>query len=76
MADWQAAWRTWIGNARAGNVISFGAKPNDDDFMRANKHAPWVLAAGFANIWEAHNNFCFEHTAHEFRDGKRIKAAP
>ena len=69
---------TWLNGARwqdEPTKVANAANAGTDDFMRANKHAPWVLAAGFANIWEAHNNFCFEHTAHEFRDGKRLEVS-
>lgn len=34
--------------------------------------ARWWLPAGFPNIHEAENAQCFEHNAHEFRDGKRL----
>ncbi len=35
------------------------------------KGGAWFVAAGFANEFEANNERCFEHNAHEFRDGKR-----
>lgn len=33
----------------------------------------WALKAGFANRYEANNEGCFEHNAHQFRDGRRVK---
>lgn len=32
----------------------------------------WVKAAGFDTEADAHNRMCWEHNAHEFRDGERI----
>lgn len=66
MADWQAAWRTWVSNA-----VSFG---------RGSKKAvktsgDWFATSGFLNVYEANNAGCFEHNARQFRDGKRMEAA-
>jgi len=61
MADWQAAWRTWVGNARPS---AFVAKPAD-----------WWTVAGFDNEYEARNVGCSPSTAKFFRDGKRIAQA-
>lgn len=36
--------------------------------------ADWWTAAGFQNRWEAENELCFAHNAHEFRDGHRVEA--
>lgn len=33
----------------------------------------WALKAGFSDRFEANNAGCFEKTAHQFRDGKRIE---
>lgn len=33
----------------------------------------WCVEAGFANAFEAANEGCKAHNAHQFRDGKRIK---
>lgn len=66
MADWQAAWRTWVGMA-----VQFG---RGGKRMRTPSSGGWVQAAGFANVHEAHNAGCFEHTAADFRDGKRLEA--
>ena len=63
MADWQAAWRTWVGNARAPLVA---VAPTSDTKPQ------WALDAGFASIWDANNSMCFKHNAHEFRNGKKL----
>ena len=63
MADWQAAWRTWVGNA-----VQYGrggkAKPTQ---------ASWASAAGFDSVYEAENAGCRQHNAHLFRAGKRME---
>ena len=33
----------------------------------------WCRAAGFANVYEANNEGCREHNAHQFHDGKRVE---
>lgn len=43
--------------------------------MSASRLPAWCASAGFANIYEANNAGCYEHTAHAFRDGKRTDAA-
>lgn len=43
--------------------------------MSAARLPAWCASAGFANIYEANNAGCYEHTAHAFRDGKRTEAA-
>lgn len=48
--------------------------PGTDEYRSINRHAPWVLNAGFRNIWEAENEGCYERNAHLFRDGKKIQA--
>jgi hypothetical protein len=63
MADWQAAWRTWVGNARA-SVTLVSDKPD--------RHPKWAIDAGFANIDEAHNERCYQRNAHEFKNGKKL----
>jgi hypothetical protein len=35
----------------------------------------WWVPAGFANVHEAGNAGCYEHTAGQFRDGKRLEVA-
>lgn len=41
----------------------------------ATDQPQWVLDAGFANVHEARNERCFEHNAHEFRNGTRVEVA-
>lgn len=75
MADWQAAWRTWVGNARPG-VARSQQRPHDREAAdRADPRPQWALDAGFANVYEARNEGCHERTAHLFRDGKRVGVA-
>jgi hypothetical protein len=43
--------------------------------LHAGKPKPvpaWAASAGFPSVFEANNAGCFEHNAHEFRDGDRI----
>lgn len=40
-----------------------------------DKSPPWCKAAGFENVHEAGNAGCYEHTAAQFSDGKRLEAA-
>ncbi len=80
MADWQAAWRTWVGKA-----VEFGRgrrdsapRPSADREAQdmANPRPQWALDAGFPNVFEARNDGCHERTAHLFCDGKRIEVTP
>ena len=65
MANWQAAWRTWVGNA-----ISYGRgkAPTTGD-------KSWLEETGFDSIEEASNFGCRPSTAHLFRNGQRIPEA-
>lgn len=60
MANWQAAWRTWVGKA-----IEFGrgkpAKPSGE--------AAWLAGTPFTDTFEAHNAGCFSHNVAKFRTG-------
>ena len=74
MADWQAAWRTWVGNARPGVAgQGDGAKRGSDSYAAAHKYATWWREAGFDSVWDAMNAKCWHNTAHQFRDGKKIR---
>lgn len=42
--------------------------------ISADPRPRWAINAGFDNRWEAENSLCFEHNAHQFRDGKRLEA--
>lgn len=75
MVDWQAAWRTWVGNARQSLSPSQPVKVGSEQYLEANKNAAWVKAAGFDSVWDAANAKCWHHNAHEFRDGHRIAEA-
>lgn len=64
MADWQAAWRTWVGKA-----VEFGRGKK-----RVKTQAgDWFLVAGFDNAYEANNAGCYPHTVALFRDGKKLE---
>jgi hypothetical protein len=63
MADWHAAWRTWVSKA-----VQFGRGGKRPKVSPGD----WFLAAGFDNAYEANNASCFAHNAHLFRAGKRI----
>ncbi|MDO5288526.1 MAG: hypothetical protein Q4F13_02685 [Pseudomonadota bacterium] len=81
MADWQAAWRTWVGNAQrfgaAGKPAGRSAGPavGSDEYFELHRNAAWWRDAGFDSVWEASNVQCYHHNAHEFRDGKRVARA-
>jgi hypothetical protein len=67
MADWQAAWRTWVAKA-----VQFGR--GGQKTISPSKPA-WATAAGFDTFYEANNAGCYEHNAAQFRNGQRIEAA-
>ena len=74
MADWQAAWRTWVGNARPGVAGQGGsAKRGTDEYAALHKSAGWWREAGFASVWDAMASKCWHDNARQFRDGKRIE---
>jgi hypothetical protein len=78
MADWDAAWRTWVGNAvqfGRAKVQSPSAKPDTPEYAALHKNASWWRDAGFPSVWEAMANKCWHTNAHLFRDGKRIEVA-
>ena len=78
MADWQAAWRTWVGNARPGTPganIANGPRRGTDEYAALHKSADWWREAGFPTIWDAMASKCWHDNANEFRDGKRVEVA-
>ena len=78
MADWQAAWRTWVGNARPGTAavnIAPAMKRGSDEYAALHKSAGWWREAGFDSVWSAIAAKCWHDTATQFRDGKRIEVA-
>lgn len=74
MADWQAAWRTWVGNARHGVAHSPSVKRGSDEYAALHRNAGWWREAGFESVWEAIAARCWHDTAHQFRNGKRLEA--
>ena len=58
---------TWLNDQRWKDEAQPGTAAKSD------RHPQWALTAGFANIDEANNERCYAHTAHAFRDGKRIQ---
>ena len=78
MADWQAAWRTWVGNARPGMAVTNtanGPKRGSDEYAALHKSASWWSEAGFDTIWDAMASKCWHDNAHQFRDGQRVEVA-
>lgn len=78
MADWQAAWRTWVGNARPGTPganIANGPKRGSDEYAAIHRDAAWWRDAGFESVWDAINNRCWHDNADQFRDGKRMEVS-
>ena len=78
MADWQAAWRTWVGNARPGTGAvgePGGPKRGSDEYAALHRNASWWREAGFDSVWSAMSAKCWHSNAHQFRDGKRVEVA-
>ena len=78
MADWQAAWRTWVGNARPGTGAvgePGGPKRGSEEYAALHRNASWWRDAGFDSVWSAMSAKCWHNTAHQFRDGKRVEVA-
>lgn len=74
MADWQAAWRTWVGNARVSETPkNFGVKRGSDEYAKLHKTASWWADAGFDNVWSAMDAGCYHDTANRFADGKKLQ---
>lgn len=63
-ADWQAAWRTWVGKA-----VEFGRGG------KAKAGGDWWTPAGFPDRWTAENAGCKAGNAKQFRDGRRLEEA-
>ncbi|WP_028605536.1 helix-turn-helix domain-containing protein [Ottowia thiooxydans] len=59
---------TWLNKERWTSNI--GAPGSDAGSSAGN----WWSAAGFPNVYEAENERCYQHNAHEFREGKRLPA--
>ena len=71
------SWVTAGCEARA-KAKSLAGKANGrtDDLALLNRdpRPKWLEPTGFDNIFEAENDGCYQHTAHLFRDGKRVAA--
>ena len=50
-----------------------GAKIGSDKYAALHKSAGWWREAGFDSVWDAMNAKCWHNTAHQFRDGKKIR---
>ena len=48
-------------------------KRGSDAYAAAHKSAGWWREAGFDSVWDAMNAKCWHNTAHQFRDGKKIR---
>ncbi len=73
MADWQAAWRTWIGNARPSMApVASGIKRGSDDYAKLHKSAKWWSDAGFESVWNAMDAGCYHDTSTRFVGGKKL----
>lgn len=76
MADWQAAWRTWVGNARPGTTPQgAGPKRGSEEYAALHRNAAWWRDAGFESVWDAINAKCWHDNADKFRDGRRVEVA-
>jgi len=73
MADWQAAWRTWVGNARPSTapVQTPGIKRGSDEYAKLHKSASWWADAGFEDVWNAMSAGCYHDTFKRFENGKK-----
>lgn len=54
-------------------VGSDAQKRGSDAYAAAHKSASWWREAGFDSVWDAMNAKCWHNTAHQFRDGKKIR---
>lgn len=54
-------------------VGSDAQKRGSDAYAAAHKSATWWREAGFDSVWDAMNAKCWHNTAHQFRDGKKIR---
>lgn len=68
-AEWD-----WCGEHR-GRDDGKKLDADDDGLIWSAASTGWWKSAGFDNMHEAHNALCFEHNAHEFRDGQRVEEA-
>ncbi len=79
MADWQAAWRTWVGKAAEFSRVKPGAVAatgrNSEEYAALHKSATWWRDAGFDTVYDAIANHCWHDNAVQFHNGKRTEVA-
>lgn len=79
MADWQAAWRTWISKAvefgRGKPQNAAGLKRGSDEYAALHKSATWWREAGFDTVYDAIANRCWHDNADQFHDGRRVEVS-
>ena len=73
-ANWQgfkADWYAARSSAKPGAAA--GPKRGSDEYAALHRNAAWWRDAGFESVWDAMNAKCWHNTAHQFRDGKKIR---
>lgn len=79
MADWQAAWRTWVSRAvefgRGRPLNAAGPKRGSDEYAALHRTATWWREAGFDTVYDAIASRCWHDNAENFRDGKRVEVS-
>ena len=77
MVDWQAAFRTWLGNARPSKPVTVGQelKYGSDEYFEFHRKQSWWADAGFGSVWEAVSSRCNHKNFREFSNGQKIKEA-
>ena len=77
-ANWQGFRADWYAARNAGKPGSKpgtnpAMKPGTDEYAALHKSATWWREAGFDSVWSAISAKCWHNTAHQFRDGKKIR---
>lgn len=62
--------RRWEDGAASATA---GPKPGSDEYAALHRNASWWRDAGFDSVWAAMSAKCWHNTAHQFRDGKKIR---
>lgn len=68
-ADWYAARNA----AKPGGASSGAMRRGSEEYAALHRNASWWREAGFDSVWDAMNAKCWHNTAHQFRDGKKIR---
>lgn len=68
-ADWYAARNA----AKPGGASSGAMRRGSEEYAALHRNAAWWRDAGFESVWDAMNAKCWHNTAHQFRDGKKIR---